>query len=148
MCHSPFIRMCVCRTTSSPSHEKDMRRCLPRASTPETVRPRIARSAAGEISGELVRKPVTTRPASATRSACAVFQIVSPSGTTKESARVLDEPGLAQRIREGARADGAAVHLLDEQGAPGAGPRLRGERFRERGATPARVLVIVDEGHE
>src|SRR5688500_17689986 len=115
MCHSPFIRICVCRTTSSPSYEKDMRRCLPRASTLETVRPGIARSAAGEISGEVVRNPVTTRPASATRSACAAFQIVSPSGTTQEAARVLDEPGLAQWIRERARADGPAVHLLDEQ---------------------------------
>src|SRR5438445_629342 len=108
------MRMCVWRTTSSPSVVNVIRRCLPFDSTAFTVPPTTCRrAAAGVILGATSSNPVTTRPASARRSTVAVRRIVSPSGirvplrardAPEITARRPGEAGLAERVRGRAEA--------------------------------------------
>src|SRR5262245_46350400 len=66
------MRMWECRVQPP---EKRMSRCLPTGSTASSVRPARPARRSG-------RAPVTTRPATHSRSPAAVRQIVSPSGTS------------------------------------------------------------------
>src|SRR5437868_8000909 len=140
-CHCPCMRMCVWRTTSSPSVVNVINRCLPFDSTAFTVPPTTRRRAADGVTfGATSSNPVTTRPARARRSTVAVRKIVSPSGIPPSgagdapeiAARGSREPGLAQRIRDGRLVHGSAVDGLDEERVPTIGPDLAGERSRER----------------
>src|SRR5207249_3214335 len=151
------MRMCVWRTTSSPSVVNVMRRCLPFESTAFTVPPTTCRRAADGVTfGATSSKPVTTRPASARRSTVAVRKIVSPSGIPPSDAREAPEiaarrtreTGLAQGVREGRLVHGGAIDRLDEEGGPPIGADFAGERGRERVPRRLSVGFLGDEGEE
>src|SRR5881628_3115305 len=127
------MRMCVWRTTSSPSVVNVIRRCLPFDSTAFTVPPTTCRrAAAAVIFAATSSNPVTTRPASARRSTVAVRKIVSPSGmpplgardAPEIAARRSREAGLAKRVGERRLVHGSAVDRLDEERGPPVGPDL------------------------
>src|SRR5438132_3738712 len=151
------MRMCVWRTTSSPSVVNVIRRCLPFDSTALTVPPTTwRRAAAGVTFGATSSKPVTTRPASARRSTVAVRKIVSPSGIARSGARDAPEitarrpreAGLAQRVRDGRLVNGSAVDRLDEESRPAIGPDLRRQRGRERLPRWLGVGLVRDDRQE
>src|SRR2546430_13936943 len=150
------MRMCVWRTTSSPSVVNVIRRCLPFDSTAFTVPPTTCRRAADGVTfAATSSKPVTTRPASARRSTVAVRKIVSPSGTPSGprdapeiAARRTREAGLAQGVRDGRLVHGGAIDRLDEEGGPPIGADFAGERGRERVPRRLGVSFFGDEGEE
>src|SRR5881397_1131537 len=134
------MRMCVWRTTSSPSVVNVIRRCLPFDSTAFTVPPMTFRRAADGVTfGATSSNPVTTRPASARRSTVAVRKIVSPSGTPQSSARDAPEiaarrpreAGLAQSVRDGRLVHGSAIDGLNEERGSSVWSDLTGECGRE-----------------
>src|SRR2546430_999767 len=148
------MRMCVWRTTSSPSVVNVISRCLPFDSTAFTVPPTTCRRAADGVTfGATSSNPVTTRPARARRSTVAVRKIVSPSGIPPSGARDAPEiaargsrePGLAQRIRDWRLVHGSAVDGLDEERVPTLGPDLAGERSGERLARRLGVGFLANE---